>query len=54
MQHWIKIGWTRNLLTDQRYGGCGHLADTVDGNKVLLENGQIDDRGPNFVLSFEK
>jgi len=48
------IGWERNVLTDQRYGGCGHLADTVDGNKVLLENGQIDDRGPNFVLSFEK
>ncbi|MEK8029491.1 VCBS repeat-containing protein [Ideonella sp. DXS29W] len=46
------IGWQRSVLTQQNYAGCGHLADTVDGTKVLLENGQIDDRGPNYVLSF--
>jgi hypothetical protein len=44
--------WSRTVLTQQNYTGCGHLADTVDGKKVLLENGQIDDRGPNYILSF--
>jgi hypothetical protein len=47
-------GWERKMLKDQKYGGCGHLADTVDGNKVLLENGTIEDRGPNFVLDFSR
>lgn len=48
------IGWQRTTLTQQNYSGCGHLADTVDGKKVLLENGQVDDRGPNYVLSFTR
>jgi hypothetical protein len=36
----------------QSFGGCGHLADTIDGTKVLLENGTPGLRGPNFVLTF--
>lgn len=46
-------GWTRTQMT-QDYEGCGHLADTVDGNKVLLENGGGDYRGPNFVISWDQ
>jgi hypothetical protein len=46
------IGWQRTTLTQQAYTGCGYLVETVDGNKILLENGQMDDRGPNYVLSF--
>jgi hypothetical protein len=36
----------------QAFGGCGHLAATLDGTKVLLENGTPTLRGPNYVLTF--
>ena len=45
-------GWLKTRLT-QSYAGCGHLADTVDGDKVLLMNGGISWVGPNYVLSWE-
>lgn len=44
-------GWTKLKLA-QAYGGCGHLADTVDGRDVLLMNGGISWVGPNYVLSW--
>lgn len=44
-------GWTRTQMT-QDYEGCGHLADTVDGNKVLLENGGVEYHGPNYVIGW--
>jgi hypothetical protein len=36
----------------QAFGGCGHLAATVDGSKVLLENGTPGLKGPNYVIDF--
>lgn len=44
-------GWVKTQLK-QNYGGCGHLADVVDGHRILLENGGVSLRGPNFVLSW--
>ena len=46
--------WTKEILATTTFAGCGHRADTVDGNKVLLENGGVGYRGPNFVLSWLK
>jgi hypothetical protein len=43
--------WTKSQLA-QAFSGCGHLADTVDGDKVLLENGGVAYRGPNFVFGW--
>ncbi len=43
---WLKV---RQV---QDYGGCGHAADTLDGSRVLLMNGGISWRGPNYVLSW--
>ncbi len=43
--------WTK-LRQNQAYGGCGHLADTVDGRDVLLMNGGISWVGPNYLLSW--
>jgi FG-GAP-like repeat len=43
--------WTKIKQT-QAYAGCGHLADTVDGSRVLLMNGGISWVGPNYVLSW--
>jgi hypothetical protein len=36
----------------QAYGGCGHMAETVDGSKVLLLNGGVSYRGPNYVIKW--
>jgi hypothetical protein len=44
---WVKV------RLDQSYAGCGHLADTVDGDKVLLMNGGISWVGPNYVLTWQ-
>ncbi|MGM9486638.1 FG-GAP repeat domain-containing protein [Ideonella sp. YS5] len=44
--------WVKTRL-NQSYAGCGHLADTVDGDKVLLMNGGISWVGPNYVLSWQ-
>ncbi|MGM9488240.1 FG-GAP repeat domain-containing protein [Ideonella sp. YS5] len=41
--------WTKLTLA-QDYGGCGHLADTVDGSKILLMNGGYAYRGPNYLI----
>jgi len=43
--------WSKFKLA-QAYEGCGHLADTADGSRVLLMNGGISWRGPNYVLSW--
>ncbi len=55
VMYWGAAGatWTRQTLV-QAYAGCGHLADTIDGNKVLLENGGVAFRGPNYVLNWGK
>jgi len=47
--------WVAERLTTQAgLEGCGHLADTLDGYKVLLENGGTDWVGPELVLSWVK
>jgi len=43
--------WAKKQLV-QSFSGCGHLADTIDGDKVLLENGGVAYRGPNFVFGW--
>jgi hypothetical protein len=43
--------WKREVLA-QHFAGCGHRADVVDGKDVLLENGGVGYRGPNFLLSW--
>jgi len=43
--------WVRTPLPQAGYQGCGHLADTVDGSKVMLMNGGVSWRGPNYVLT---
>jgi hypothetical protein len=45
--------WTQEVLA-QSFAGCGHRADVIDGDKVLLENGGVGYRGPNFVLGWQK
>jgi hypothetical protein len=42
-------GWTK-LMLPQDYWGCGRLADTVDGDKILLLNGGYAFRGPNYLI----
>ncbi|HJV68660.1 VCBS repeat-containing protein [Ideonella sp.] len=44
--------WSKIKQPQSAYAGCGHLADTVDGSRVLLMNGGISWRGPNYVLSW--
>jgi hypothetical protein len=43
--------WTKVQLT-QGYDGCGHEAETLDGDKVLLMNGGSKHQGPNYVLGW--
>lgn len=38
---------------DQNFAGCGHLADVVDGDKLLLMNGGGGWVGPNYLLEFD-
>lgn len=45
--------WTMETLSTQAFAGCGHLADTVDGFKVLLENGGVGYRGPEYILNWK-
>jgi FG-GAP-like repeat len=42
-------GFTRERMTET-FAGCGHRADTLDGDKVLLMNGFVDTVGPNYVV----
>ena len=37
----------------QDYAGCGHLADTVDGDKVLLEQGGEGYKGGTYVIRWK-
>jgi hypothetical protein len=37
----------------QQYAGCGHLAATVDGDKILLEQGGEGWRGPNYLIRWK-
>jgi hypothetical protein len=34
------------------FAGCGYRADTLDGDKILLMNGDISYRGPNYVIEW--
>lgn len=43
--------WVAQALR-QKFSGCGHLADVLDGDKVLLMNGDGRRRGPSYVLEF--
>ena len=43
--------WAKTPLV-QSFSGCGHLVDTLDGDKVLLESGGVGYRGPNFVFGW--
>lgn len=36
----------------QTFQGCGYRADVLDGRKVLLANGGVSWRGPNYVLQW--
>jgi hypothetical protein len=45
-------GTWKKVKTVQAYAGCGHLADTVDGSKVMLMNGGISWVGPNYILGW--
>lgn len=44
--------WVRVTQPQTGYTGCGHAAATLDGHHVLLANGGVEYRGPNFVLSW--
>jgi uncharacterized repeat protein (TIGR03803 family) len=44
--------WTRTDLDQADLFGCGRLAATVDGNKVLLSNGTELEVGPSYLLDF--
>lgn len=37
---------------DQELAGCGHAAEALDGDKVLLVNGGSKVRGPSYVVTF--
>jgi hypothetical protein len=43
-------GTWKKLRQTQAHTGCGHLADTVDGDKVMLMNGGISWVGPNYIV----
>lgn len=43
--------WRAETLV-QDFAGCGHLADVIDGDEVLLENGSPSAKGPQYVLSW--
>ena len=43
--------WERQKLP-QDNAGCGHQAETVDGDKVLLTNGGYNYEGPSYRLSW--
>jgi hypothetical protein len=45
--------WNRWDLS-QQYDGCGHLADVLDGKKVLLMNGSGGSFGPNYLLEWRR
>ena len=49
----MALGLGVGVGLDQAYAGCGHLADTVDGDKVLLMNGGVIVVGPNYVLDWQ-
>jgi hypothetical protein len=43
--------WVKERVV-QGYTGCGHEAQTLDGHKVLLVNGNTWGQGPNYVLTW--
>jgi hypothetical protein len=43
--------WERQKLP-QDNAGCGHQAETVDGDKVLLTNGGFNYEGPSYLLTW--
>jgi len=55
---WVFWGQANHTWVGERqdaqlgYPGCGHLADTVDGYKVLLENGGVNWFGPMYVINW--
>lgn len=44
--------WERQRLP-QSFAGCGHLAGTVQGSRVVLLNGGASYDGPNYLLSWD-
>lgn len=44
--------WKPTTL-NQNFNGCGHKADIIDGDKVLLLNGGGGWKGPNFVIQVQ-
>ncbi len=47
-------GYVAQQQTQQQgYAGCGHLADTVDGDKVLLEQGGEGYKGGTYVIRWK-
>jgi len=47
-QKWLKVAQAQD-----HYPGCGHLAATLDDNRVLLLNGGVSYSGSNYVLSWD-
>jgi FG-GAP-like repeat len=47
--------WKKSVL-DQKFSGCGYLADTVDGSKVLLMQGGETStwRGPTYLIDLRQ
>jgi len=43
--------WERQTLP-QDYAGCGHLAATVGGDQVLLQNGGTSYEGPAYIIKW--
>jgi hypothetical protein len=52
MFHGRQSGGFNRLKMPETYAGCGHRADTLDGDKVLLMNGDIDSVGPSYVIEW--
>lgn len=50
--YWGSASGFRRQTLSQAFDGCGHLSDVVDGHKILLMNGGVDQFGPNYILDW--
>jgi hypothetical protein len=51
--YWGRPGSTWQRETQpQDYDGCGHLAATVDGSTVVLQNGGTGYEGPAYLINW--
>lgn len=46
-------GWQKVQLDQPDYRGCGHMADVLDGDRLVLVNGGIAWFGNNYVLQLQ-